>query len=107
MDETLCGVWVDDDGRVHLSVATADGGRLERTETLRPFAWLSGQTPAMPTGVAIEELRGEGPFSRLVHGETLAIYEAFLKEAMQGLLVMSNLLIISGLENDNANKKTS
>ena len=81
MDETLCGVWVDDDGRVHLSVATADGGRLERTETLRPFAWLSGQTPAMPTGVAIEELRGEGPFSRLVHGETLAIYEAFLKEA--------------------------
>ena len=81
MNDTLCGVWVDDDGRVHLSVATADGGRVERTEGLRPFAWLSGQPAVRPAGVTIEELRGEGPFSRLAHGETLEIYEAFLKEA--------------------------
>lgn len=81
MNDTLCGVWVDDDGRVHLSVATAEGGRLERTEALRPFAWLSGQTLPGPAGISIEDLRGEGPFSRLAHGETLEIYESFLKEA--------------------------
>jgi DNA polymerase elongation subunit (family B) len=81
MNDTLCGVWVDDDGRVHLSVATAEGGRVERTEALRPFAWLSGQTLPGPAGITIEDLRGEGPFSRLAHGETLEIYESFLKEA--------------------------
>lgn len=81
MNDTLCGVWVDDDGRVHLSVATADGGRVERTEGLRPFAWLSAQPAVTPVGVTIEGLRGEGPFSWLAHGETLEIYEAFLKDA--------------------------
>ncbi|MDR0352832.1 MAG: DNA polymerase [Opitutaceae bacterium] len=38
----LCGVWIDGEGRAHLSVARDDGGREERVEEgFRPFAWLA------------------------------------------------------------------
>ena len=83
MTDTLCGVWVDDDGGVHLCVAAPDGGRHERTDVLRPFAWLSGQTLVAPAGVTVEELKGDAPFSRLATAETLADYETFLKGAKE------------------------
>jgi hypothetical protein len=37
MDGTLCGVWIDGDGKARVSVATADGGRVEVTEPFEPF----------------------------------------------------------------------
>ena len=83
MTGSLCGVWVDDDGIVHVSVATADGGRSEQTDALKPFAWLSGQTVVAPAGITVEELRGEAPFARLARADTLAGFEAFLKTARQ------------------------
>jgi hypothetical protein len=76
-------VWVDDDGVVHVSVATADGGRAEQTDALKPFAWLGGQTIVAPAGITVEELRGEAPFARLARADTLAGYEAFLKTARE------------------------
>ena len=42
---SLCGVWVDDDGRVRTTVATASGRREEKVESLRPFAWLNDAPP--------------------------------------------------------------
>ncbi len=77
--ESLCGVWVDDDGFVHLSVAGADGSRSARTERLRPFAWLSAGAVAPTEGISIETLNGEGPFNRLAHANTLGAFDAFLK----------------------------
>jgi len=83
MSESLCGVWVDDSGVVHLSVATADGLRVTRTETLRPFAWLNEQVSATTDGVAIEPLKGEGPFNRLAHAESLDAFDDFVKVAKE------------------------
>ena len=32
MEGTLCGVWIDGEGRARVSLATADGGRREATQ---------------------------------------------------------------------------
>ena len=71
MAESLCGVWVDDGGRVHTVVAKADGTRATGVETLRPFVWLQAMVTAETPSVAIEPLKGEGVFNRLAHAETL------------------------------------
>ncbi len=76
---TLCGVWVDDAGRVHMTIATPDGQREERSETFRPFAWLNDTPPdAAVAGVTLDRLQGAGPFDRLVLAENLGSYEAFV-----------------------------
>ena len=82
MADTICGLWVAEDGRAHVSVATPDGGRVERVETFRPFVWLN-DTPAETNlhGLTLEKLQGEGTFDRLVHADDLGIYETFLKTA--------------------------
>ena len=77
MSGALCGLWVDDAGRVHTALETAAGGRELRVETLRPFAWLpAGDYPA-GEGVTIEPLAGEGFFTRLAHADNLAGFEAW------------------------------
>ncbi len=81
MSGALCGLWVDEDGRVHASLETVDGGRETRVETLRPFAWLAGGAFPAGEGVAIEPLKGEGFFTELAHGETLSLFEAWLDAA--------------------------
>jgi len=87
MTETLCGVWVDDAGSVHVSIATPEGARVEKIAVLKPFAWLDGQPAAVPPGITIDELRGEGSFSRLAHVETLEVYENFIKSAKETVRV--------------------
>jgi len=82
MRPTLCGLWIGADGRVHTCTATAAGGREEKSEDFRPFAWLgAGTTHA---GVTLEELKGEGAFHWLAHAESLAVFEAFFKEVRDG-----------------------
>ncbi|HTB80383.1 MAG TPA: DNA polymerase domain-containing protein [Opitutaceae bacterium] len=81
----FCGVWVDDDGRAHVSVATADGGREERVAPLRPFAWL--RDPPVEEEIAdlqIEPLKGEGAFPWMAHADSLAAYDGLLKLAKDG-----------------------
>ena len=81
---SLCGLWVDDAGLVHTTVATVEGGREDRTGTLRPFAWLGEVPVAEPVdGIAVEELRGEGVFRQLIHASTLAAYEGFVAFAKE------------------------
>jgi DNA polymerase, archaea type len=83
---SLCGLWVDDAGRVFTTVSTADGGRIDRIETLRPFAWLNA-TPAVEAlaGLTLEDLKGEGPFNRLVHAEDFKVFNAFVRSARDGI----------------------
>jgi DNA polymerase elongation subunit (family B) len=84
MADTICGLWIAEDGRAHLTVATPDGGRVERTETFRPFAWLNDTPPETNLhGLKIERLAGEGPYDRLVHADDLATYDTFLKQAKE------------------------
>ena len=84
----LCGVWVDDDGRAHLAVATADGGRKEQVETFRPFAWLGDATMVGGVaGVEVEPLKGEGAFRWLAHAPERVAFEEFVREVPEGAVV--------------------
>ncbi|AHF93471.1 DNA polymerase [Opitutaceae bacterium TAV5] len=86
---SLCGLWIAEDGVAHLAVALPDGKREERTDTLRPFAWLTASTtesPDLATGrvtnaLHIEPLAGDAVFNRLVHADTLPAFDAFVKTA--------------------------
>ncbi|MSU51721.1 MAG: DNA polymerase [Opitutus sp.] len=84
MTGSLCGVWVDETGRVFTTIATADGSREERVDVLRPFAWLNDTPPdANLHGLTLERLQGQGSFDRLVHADDLGHFETFTKEARQ------------------------
>jgi DNA polymerase elongation subunit (family B) len=79
---SLCGVWVDETGRVHTAIATEGGGREARIESFKPFAWLTDTPPgAVIHGLTLERLQGTAPYDRLLHAESLGIFETFLKEA--------------------------
>jgi DNA polymerase elongation subunit (family B) len=81
---SLCGVWIDETGRVFTTVAVADGGREERLEAFRPFGWLNDTPPDTNLhGLTLEKLQGPGPFDRLVHAESLGVFETFTKAAKQ------------------------
>ncbi|MDD2764932.1 MAG: DNA polymerase domain-containing protein [Opitutaceae bacterium] len=84
----LCGVWVDDEGRVHCSVSTADGGRTEQVEEFRPFAWLGdASVVGGVTGVEVEALKGDGVFRWLAHAGGGAAFDELVKEAPDGATV--------------------
>ena len=85
MSETLCGLWINDAGTVHTSVATPTGGRQEQTEAFRPFAWLG--SAGEYEGVQLERLKGEGVFHWLAHAESLAVFEVFFKNVREGAAV--------------------
>jgi len=85
MSDTLCGLWIGDDGRAHVSVATPDGGRREKTEDFRPFAWLGAEIAH--EGIRVERLKGEGAFGWLAHADSLAAFEVFFKDTREGALI--------------------
>jgi DNA polymerase elongation subunit (family B) len=87
MNGTLCGVWVDDAGRVHTTVELPDGRREERADTLRPFAWLN-DTPADAhlNGLTLERLAGDGPYDRLVHAENRTSFDEFGVQVRSGAI---------------------
>jgi DNA polymerase elongation subunit (family B) len=77
----ICGLWVDDAGKAHLSVARADGGREVRIEPFRLFAWLTASVaPAPETNASIEPLRGEGKFTHLLHADSADAFDAALEQ---------------------------
>ncbi len=83
--DTLCGLWIDDAGKVHETHVTAAGGREERSEDFKPFAWLGAEVPH--AGVSFERLKGEGAFGWLAHADSLATFEVFFKAVREGAAV--------------------
>ncbi|SDS62273.1 DNA polymerase domain-containing protein [Opitutus sp. GAS368] len=83
--DTLCGLWIDDAGKVHGCYATPGGGREERTEVFKPFAWLAAETPH--EGISFERLKGEGTFNWLAHAESLGSFEVFFKAVREGAAI--------------------
>ncbi len=86
--DNLCGLWIDGEGRAHLTVARADGTREERVEEFRPFAWLAalpgGEAgPPLPAGVVLERLKGEGAFTVLAHAGSPTAYDALVALARE------------------------
>lgn len=86
MAGSLCGVWVDEAGRVHTTVETEGGGREDRVAALRPFAWLGlgTENSVVPEGVSVERLGGDGPFNRLAHAEAWEAFNTFVRAAREG-----------------------
>ncbi len=79
---SLCGIWVDRAGAVHLSHTAADNRRIESTVPLQPFAWLAERTEALSTGgISFAALEGEGVFKWLAQAESLEAYDELLKSA--------------------------
>jgi DNA polymerase, archaea type len=76
----LCGVWIDEQGRAHVSLATEEGGRSEAMTEFRPFAWLRERPAEPPPHTEIEALSGEGMYPLLVHTRSLPAHEALLKK---------------------------
>ena len=84
----LCGLWVNDEGRVHLSVVAADGGREERLDAFQPFAWLGDAAVAGGiAGVEVEALKGEGFFRWLAHARNQSAFDEFVKAAPDGAAI--------------------
>ncbi|MDP0497856.1 MAG: DNA polymerase domain-containing protein [Verrucomicrobiota bacterium JB024] len=70
---SLCGLWVDPEGVMHLAEATGGEPRTVRTAPWQPFVWSRGGEG--------ETLAGAGAFDRLAHFEDFAAYLEFIKEA--------------------------
>jgi DNA polymerase elongation subunit (family B) len=81
-EQPICGLWIDDDGRAWVCTAQPGGGRQEREDSLRPFAWLSETVAG--EGIAVETLRGDGLFRHLLHADSLERFNACLKAAPDG-----------------------
>ncbi|RXK55630.1 DNA polymerase [Oleiharenicola lentus] len=81
-EKPICGLWIDDDGRAWVCTAQPGGGRQEREDSLRPFAWLSEVVAG--EGIAVETLRGDGLFRHLLHADSLERFNACLKAAPDG-----------------------
>ncbi len=77
----ICGLWIDDNGVAHLSLANPDGTRATQTAAFRPFAWLTSSQLVAPEGVSIEALKGPGVFTQLAHADTIDAYDALLSAA--------------------------
>ncbi len=78
---SLCGLWVDRAGTVHLSQADEHGARHESQVPLQPFAWVAEQPDEPVEGLRFEALEGEGVFTWLAHAEQLSALEGFVKQA--------------------------
>ena len=80
MDGTLCGLWIDPEGRARACMATPEGGRVETTLAFEPFAWLAALPPANAyPGVAFETLSGSAALGVLARAGSLEAFDALLK----------------------------
>ncbi|GAB5561487.1 MAG: DNA polymerase domain-containing protein [Synoicihabitans sp.] len=78
---SLCGVWVDSEGRVWTNRTDVKEGRSDASTSTEWFAWLGGgQIDEVPAGVTITALEGGGLFTRVASTESRADLEAFAKQ---------------------------
>lgn len=72
----------------HLTIATAGGGREEKTDTFRPFAWLGdGAVVQGVAGIDLEALKGDAPFRWLAHACARPDFERFVRGAPDGAAI--------------------
>jgi DNA polymerase I len=86
MDGTLCGVWIDGDGRARVSLATAEGGRQETALPFEPFAWLASNPFDGPVaGIEFETLAGAAALGTLAKAVSLEAFDGFVKAARESV----------------------
>ncbi len=76
----VCGVWVDEQGHAHVSLATEAGERTEALAEFHPFAWLRERPAELPPHAELAALTGDGLYPFLVHTRTAPAHEALLKQ---------------------------
>jgi DNA polymerase elongation subunit (family B) len=76
----VCGVWIDEQGRAHVALATEEGGRTEAITEFRPFAWLAEAPEQLPPHATVEALAGAGVFTQLLHTHGVPALDVFLKK---------------------------
>lgn len=82
MQGTLCGLWVDDEGRAHVARRDSTGGNASAVEAFKPFAWLQRKPQNTEVaGITFETLKGEGAYGLLAHAETLPNFQGFVRLA--------------------------
>src|ERR1700677_1758930 len=82
MDGTICGVWIDGEGRARVSFATADGGREEREFPFETFAWLASPPVDEPvSGVQFDALAGSAALGTLARSRSLDAFDGFVRVA--------------------------
>ncbi|HEY1764465.1 MAG TPA: DNA polymerase domain-containing protein [Opitutaceae bacterium] len=88
MEGSICGVWVDDDGRAHVSVAGVGDTRQELAMPFEPFAWLGGFPPEKGVpGVVFERLQGGAALGTLLRAQSLEAYDSSLRELRETVAV--------------------
>jgi DNA polymerase I len=88
MDGTLCGVWIDGEGQARISVASAGGGREEKTLPFEPFAWLASASFDAPVpGVVFERLGGDAALGTLAKAHSLEAYNGLLRAARESVAI--------------------
>ena len=75
----LCGVWIDEQGHAHVSLATEAGERTEALAEFHPFAWLRERPAELPPHAELAALAGDGLYPFLVHTRTAPAHAALLK----------------------------
>ncbi len=79
MNDSLGGVWIDNEGRAHVARIDEGGKRREETAEFRPFFWLNEKpTDESVAGIELEKLSGDGPLGWLAHAESLDAFKGFL-----------------------------
>ena len=88
MDGTLCGVWIDREGCARVSLASPDGGRVEKVLPFEPFAWLASNPFVAPvSGVTFEPLKGGAALGILARATSLEAYEGMVRAAKDSVAV--------------------
>ena len=88
MEGTLCGVWIDGEGRARVCVETPDGGRREGALPFEPFAWLASASFAAPLhGVVFERLAGDAALGTLAKAYSLEAFNELLAAARGAVAV--------------------
>jgi len=88
MDGTLCGVWIDGEGRARVAVAAPGGAREERTLPFEPFAWLGSVPEGAPlTGIDFERLGGAAALGVIARARSLDSFDGLLKVARDSVAV--------------------
>jgi len=84
MAGSICGAWIDAEGRAHVARAQPDGRRVEELADFRPFAWLrENPLDEAISEIEIEALKGDGAFAYLAHAGSLASFKGFTQVARE------------------------
>lgn len=76
---TICGIWVDPEGKAHLAIGGGEGRRREVVQPFSPFCWAdeAAVVQGPPAGAEVQRLSGSGSLNRLLRFPDLVEWRDF------------------------------